>query len=129
VERYVFRTGRSSTQDAVAAAVWRTPQNAQIAMLAQDYAFGRDGVKAVKESAGRDRQQRRPSVHEEYVPQATTDFTGARAAHVSMRSRIRAAPRSSASSGPAASARQDRRPQAQSAMASHSHRAGNILRS
>ena len=29
---------------------WRTPQNAQIAMLAQDYAFGRDGVKAFKEA-------------------------------------------------------------------------------
>src|SRR5882672_2489039 len=41
--RYIFRTGRSSSQDAIAAAV-ATPQNAQIA-------------------------------HEEYVPQATTDFT------------------------------------------------------
>ncbi|HEX3169713.1 MAG TPA: ABC transporter substrate-binding protein, partial [Burkholderiales bacterium] len=38
--RYIFRTARNSTQDAVAAAV-ATPQNAQIAMLAQDYAFGR----------------------------------------------------------------------------------------
>src|SRR5688572_27484622 len=45
--RYVFRTGRSSSQDAIAGAV-ATPQNAQIAMLAQDYAFGRDGVKALK---------------------------------------------------------------------------------
>src|SRR5689334_14761983 len=47
--RYIFRTGRSSSQDAIAAAV-ATPQNAQIAMLAQDYAFGRDGVKALKEA-------------------------------------------------------------------------------
>src|SRR6185436_4375978 len=42
--RYIFRTGRSSTQDAVAGVV-ALPANAQIAMLAQDYAFGRDGVK------------------------------------------------------------------------------------
>ena len=71
--RYVFRTGRSSTQDAVAAAV-ATPQNAQIAMLAQDYAFGRDGVKAVKEALAAI-GSKATVVHEEYVPQATTDFT------------------------------------------------------
>jgi branched-chain amino acid transport system substrate-binding protein len=71
--RYVFRTGRSSTQDAVAAAV-ATPQNAQIAMLAQDYAFGRDGVKAVKEALAAI-GSKATIVHEEYVPQATTDFT------------------------------------------------------
>src|SRR5689334_19210098 len=47
--RYIFRTARNSSQDAIAAAV-ATPQNAQIAMLAQDYAFGRDGVKALKEA-------------------------------------------------------------------------------
>jgi branched-chain amino acid transport system substrate-binding protein len=71
--RYIFRTGRSSTQDAVAAAV-ATPQNAQIAMLAQDYAFGRDGVKAVKEALAAI-GSKATIVHEEYVPQATTDFT------------------------------------------------------
>jgi branched-chain amino acid transport system substrate-binding protein len=73
--RYIFRTGRNSSQDGIAAAV-ATPQNAQIAMLAQDYAFGRDGVKAYKEalaSIGSKAQ----IVHEEYVPQATTDFTAA----------------------------------------------------
>ena len=71
--RYIFRTGRNSTQDAIAAAV-ATPQNAQIAMLAQDYAFGRDGVKAFKEAlAGVG--SKASIVHEEYVPQATTDFT------------------------------------------------------
>ena len=47
--RYIFRTARNSTQDAIAAAV-ATPANAQIAMLAQDYAFGRDGVKAFKDA-------------------------------------------------------------------------------
>jgi branched-chain amino acid transport system substrate-binding protein len=69
--RYIFRTGRNSSQDAIAAAV-ATPQNAQIAMLAQDYAFGRDGVKAFKDAlAGTGAQV----VHEEYAPVATNDFT------------------------------------------------------
>jgi len=71
--RYVFRTGRNSSQDAIAAAV-ATPQNAQIAMLAQDYAFGRDGVKALKDALAAVKS-RATIVHEEYVPQATTDFT------------------------------------------------------
>jgi branched-chain amino acid transport system substrate-binding protein len=71
--RYVFRTGRSSSQDAIAAAV-ATPQNAQIAMLAQDYAFGRDGVKAVKEALAAVGSKAQV-VHEEYVPRDTTDFT------------------------------------------------------
>jgi branched-chain amino acid transport system substrate-binding protein len=69
----VFRTGRNSTQDAIASAV-ATPQNAQIAMLAQDYAFGRDGVKALKEALAAIGSKAQ-IVHEEYVPQATTDFT------------------------------------------------------
>jgi branched-chain amino acid transport system substrate-binding protein len=73
--RYIFRTGRSSTQDAIAAAV-ATPQNAQIAMLAQDYAFGRDGVKAMKDALAAT-GSKAVIVHEEYVPQATTDFTAA----------------------------------------------------
>ncbi len=71
--RYIFRTGRSSSQDAIAAAV-ATPQNAQIAMLAQDYAFGRDGVKALKDALAAIGSKAQ-IVHEEYVPQATTDFT------------------------------------------------------
>ena len=71
--RYIFRTGRNSTQDAVAGAV-TLPQNAQIAMLAQDYAFGRDGVKAFKEALAAAKSKAQ-IVHEEYVPQATTDFT------------------------------------------------------
>ena len=71
--RYIFRTGRNSTQDAVAGAV-TLPANAQIAMLAQDYAFGRDGVKAFKEALATV-GSKAAIVHEEYVPQATTDFT------------------------------------------------------
>jgi branched-chain amino acid transport system substrate-binding protein len=71
--RYIFRTGRSSTQDAVAGVV-ALPANAQIAMLAQDYAFGRDGVKAFKDTLAAVGSKAQ-IVHEEYVPQATTDFT------------------------------------------------------
>src|SRR6185436_1747423 len=73
--RYIFRTGRNSSQDGIAAAV-ATPQNAQIAMLAQDYAFGRDGVKATKDALAAIGSKAQ-IVHEEYVPQATTDFTAA----------------------------------------------------
>ncbi len=73
--RYIFRTGRSSTQDAVAGVV-ALPATAQIAMLAQDYAFGRDGVKAFKDTLAAVGSKAQ-IVHEEYVPQATTDFTAA----------------------------------------------------
>ncbi|MDB5573711.1 MAG: transporter permease, partial [Tardiphaga sp.] len=41
-----------------------------IATLAQDYAFGRDGVKAFKGAL-----KNAKVVHEEYLPPATTDFT------------------------------------------------------
>ncbi len=71
--RYIFRTGRNSTQDAVAGVV-ALPANAQIATLAQDYAFGRDGVKAFKDALAAVGSKAQ-IVHEEYVPQATTDFT------------------------------------------------------
>jgi branched-chain amino acid transport system substrate-binding protein len=70
--RYIFRTGRSSSQDAISNAVAIGKKDTFIATLAQDYAFGRDGVKAFKEAlAGTGAQ----IVHEEYAPQQTTDFT------------------------------------------------------
>src|SRR5947207_13490102 len=70
--RYIFRTGRSSSQDAIANAVAVGEQRTSIATLAQDYAFGRDGVRAFKEAlAGTGAE----IVHEEYAPQQTTDFT------------------------------------------------------
>ncbi|MBK8741468.1 MAG: substrate-binding domain-containing protein [Betaproteobacteria bacterium] len=70
--RYIFRTGRNSSQDAIANAVAVGKAGTSIATLAQDYAFGRDGVKAFKEAlAGTGAN----IVHEEYAPQATTDFT------------------------------------------------------
>jgi branched-chain amino acid transport system substrate-binding protein len=70
--RYIFRTGRSSSQDAIANAVALGKKDTVIATLAQDYAFGRDGVKAFREAlAGTGAQ----IVHEEYAPIQTTDFT------------------------------------------------------
>ena len=68
--KYIFRTGRNSSQDAIANAVALDKPGISIATLAQDYAFGRDGVKAFKESLKNAR-----IVHEEYLPLNTTDFT------------------------------------------------------
>jgi branched-chain amino acid transport system substrate-binding protein len=70
--RYIFRTGRSSSQDAISNAVAVGKKDTFIATLAQDYAFGRDGVRAFKEALGGTGAQ---IVHEEYAPQQTNDFT------------------------------------------------------
>ncbi len=70
--RYVFRTARNSMQDAMAGA--SLIKGGSIAFLAQDYAFGRDAVKAGKEALVTTRSGAKV-VHEEYAPQATTDFT------------------------------------------------------
>jgi len=70
--RYIFRTGRNSMQDAISNAVALGKKDTVIATLAQDYAFGRDGVAAFREAlAGTGAQ----IAHEEYAPQQTTDFT------------------------------------------------------
>ena len=71
--RYVFRTGRNSSQDAVAGAATLAGE-VNIATLAQDYAFGRDGVKAYKDALAK-LNPKAKIVHEEYAPQTTTDFT------------------------------------------------------
>ena len=71
--RYIVRTSRNSTQDAFAGAA-ALPADATIATLAQDYAFGRDGVKAFKDALAAV-GSRAKIVHEEYAPQQTTDFT------------------------------------------------------
>ncbi|MDA8258892.1 MAG: substrate-binding domain-containing protein [Betaproteobacteria bacterium] len=73
--RYVFRTGRSSSQDAIAGA-YTLQGDVTIATLAQDYAFGRDGIKAYKDALAKANPKAR-IVHEEYVAPATTDFTAA----------------------------------------------------
>ncbi|MGD2097138.1 MAG: substrate-binding domain-containing protein [Desulfobacterales bacterium] len=49
--RYVFRTGRNSGQDAVANAAAVARPGVSIATIAQDYAFGRDGIAAYKRAA------------------------------------------------------------------------------
>lgn len=71
--RYVFKTSRNSSMDMQAQALALQPdENLYVATLAQDYAFGRDGVAAFKsalEGSGAN------VVAEEYVPQQTTDFT------------------------------------------------------
>ncbi|MBI1245404.1 MAG: ABC transporter substrate-binding protein [Alphaproteobacteria bacterium] len=72
--RYIFRTARNSTQDALAAAATLKDENISIATLAQDYAFGKDGVAAVKAALAAVGSKAK-IVHEEYAPQATTDFT------------------------------------------------------
>jgi len=68
--KYIFRTGRNSSQDAISNAVALDKDGVTIATLAQDYAFGRDGVKAFKESI-----KKAKIAHEEYLPTTTTDFT------------------------------------------------------
>jgi branched-chain amino acid transport system substrate-binding protein len=68
--KYIFRTGRNSSQDAISNAVALDKAGVSIATLAQDYAFGRDFVKAFKESI-----KKAKIVHEEYLPTNTTDFT------------------------------------------------------
>ena len=70
--KYIFRTARSSMQDALAAA--STLKGGSVAFLAQDYAFGRDAVKAGKEALAAT-GSKATVVHEEYAPATATDFT------------------------------------------------------
>jgi branched-chain amino acid transport system substrate-binding protein len=70
--RYIFRTGRNSSQDAISNAVAIGKPGTVVATLAQDYAFGRDGVAAFRTAlAGTGAKL----VDEEYAPPTTTDFT------------------------------------------------------
>ena len=68
--RYIFRTARNSSQDAISNAVASDVPGLSLCMLAQDYAFGRDAVKAFKEAL-----KKAKIVHEEYLPVNTSDFT------------------------------------------------------
>lgn len=70
--RYIFRTGRNSGQDAIANALAVAKPGVHIATIAQDYAFGRDGVAAYKAAA---EKLGAKVVAEEYTPTAATDFT------------------------------------------------------
>ena len=68
--KYIFRTSRNSSQDAISNAVALDKAGVTIATMAQDSAFGRDGVKAFKDAL-----KKAKLVHEEYLPPATSDFT------------------------------------------------------
>src|SRR5574343_911343 len=68
--KYIFRTGRNSSQDAISNAVAIDKAGVTVATLAQDNAFGRDGVTVAKELI-----KKAKVVHEEYLPTNTTDFT------------------------------------------------------
>jgi branched-chain amino acid transport system substrate-binding protein len=70
--KYIFRTARNSMQDALAAA--STLKAGSVGFLAQDYAFGRDAIKAGKEALAATGSKANV-VHEEYAPATATDFT------------------------------------------------------
>src|SRR5437899_12317941 len=70
--RYIFRTGRNSSQDAISNALAIGKQGVTVATLAQDYAFGRDGVAACKDALA---NTGATLAAEEYGPTTTTDFT------------------------------------------------------
>ena len=70
--RYIFRTGRNSSQDAISNAVAIGKPGVTVATLAQDYAFGRDGVAAFKAALAKTGAT---LAAEEYAPMNTTDFT------------------------------------------------------
>jgi branched-chain amino acid transport system substrate-binding protein len=72
--RYIFRTGRNSSQDAISNAVAIGKPGVTIATLGQDNAFGRDGVAAFKAALAKTGAT---IAAEEYAPAATTDFTAA----------------------------------------------------
>ncbi len=70
--RYIFRTGRNSSQDAISNAVAVAKPGVSIACIGQDYAFGRDGIAAYKQAA---EKLGAKVVHEEYRDPKGTDFT------------------------------------------------------
>ena len=71
--RYIFRTGRNSSQDAIANGyALGKKEHTYIATLAQDSAFGKDFVKAFKDAFAGSKGK---LVFEEYAPMATNDFT------------------------------------------------------
>ena len=70
--RYIFRTGRNSGQDAISNAKAVAKPGVFLAGIAQDYAFGRDGIAAYKAAA---EALGAKMIHEEYCPMAQTDHT------------------------------------------------------
>src|SRR5664279_4387222 len=71
--RYIFRTGRNSSQDAISNGyALGKKEGTYVATLAQDSAFGKDFVKAFKDAFAGSKGK---LVFEEYAPMATNDFT------------------------------------------------------
>lgn len=70
--KYIFRTSRNSSQDAVAGAAAIAKPGIKIATFAPDYSFGLDGVAAFKKAA---EELGAEIVLEEYADPAATDFT------------------------------------------------------
>lgn len=70
--KYIFRTARNSSQDAVAGAAAIAGEGIKIATFAPDYSFGWDGVAAFKEAA---EGLGAEIVLEEFADPAATDFT------------------------------------------------------
>lgn len=70
--KYIFRTARNSSQDAVAGAAAIAKPGVKIATFAPDYSFGWDGVAAFKAAAEKLGAE---IVLEEFADPAATDFT------------------------------------------------------
>ncbi|WP_412679442.1 substrate-binding domain-containing protein [Brevibacillus fortis] len=70
--KYIFRTGRNSSQDAVAGAAAIASKGTKIATMAQDSAYGREGIEAFKTAA---EKLGAIIIEEQYVDTNTTDFT------------------------------------------------------
>lgn len=73
--RYIFKTSRNSSMDMQAQALALKPdENLFVATIAEDYAFGQDGIAAFKAALD---GTGATVVSEEYIPQGTADFTAA----------------------------------------------------
>ncbi|GHC85442.1 ABC transporter substrate-binding protein [Pseudorhodoferax aquiterrae] len=70
---YLFRASRNSFQDALATAA-ALGDGDNVAFLAPDYVYGKDGVKAFKDALGATKRKVNLA-HEEFIPLSTTDFT------------------------------------------------------
>jgi branched-chain amino acid transport system substrate-binding protein len=71
--RFIFRTGRNSSQDAISNAVVLDHEGLHLATLAQDSPFGRSGIAAFKAAL-----RKTGIVHEEYLdPSRPPDFSAA----------------------------------------------------
>lgn len=70
--KFIFRTGRNSSQDAVAGAAAIAKPGVKIATFAPDYSFGWDGIAAFKKAAT---DLGAEIILEEYAAPDATDFT------------------------------------------------------